>query len=313
MQHGAAVGHDRQVGALALHVGLAERNQILAVRDLAALAVEQGVLQKHHRIVVANGGLEQALGVVGGGRDDDLHAGMMREDVFGRERVGGADIGPAVRRAADHDRAVDQAARHVAEVGRVVEDLVEGDGVERPEHQFHDRAQAEHGCAHAEADEPGFADRSVDDAARTEPGEETLGDLVRPVELADLLAEHDDIRVAVQFLGERVAHRFAIRDDRHGKGGGFAADRLSRRRAGPRTCARPDGPLPVDVFLDVVDGGEGARLSEIGGGIRFRPGLLVDPGDRLVVQHALGDQLVLEHLDRILRAAVLLDLGFLLR
>ena len=131
--------------------------------------------------------------------------------------MGGADVGAAVGGAAEDDRAVDQAAGHVADVGGVVEDLVEGDGVEAEEHQFHDRTQAEHRGADAHADEPGLADRRVDDAFRAVLGQHALGDLVGAVELGDFLAQQDDVRVALDFLGHGGPEGFAVGDDGHGR------------------------------------------------------------------------------------------------
>ena len=111
-------------------------------------------------------------------------------------RVGGSDVGAAVGRAADDDRAIDQPAGHVAHVGGVVEDLVERDRVKRPEHQFHHRANTEHGRTDTGADETGFTDGGVDDAFGAEFFEQAFRDLVGPVKLGDLFAHEDDVFVA---------------------------------------------------------------------------------------------------------------------
>ena len=77
-----------------------------------------------------------------------------------------------------------------------------------------DGAHAEHRRPDADADEAGLADRRVDDALRPELLEEALGDLVGAVELADLLAHDDDVRVAGQLLGQGLADGFAVLDGR---------------------------------------------------------------------------------------------------
>src|SRR5674476_1146542 len=68
--------------------------------------------------------------------------------------------------------------------------------------------------------------------------------------------------------------------------------------------------LPINILLDIIDRRKRTGLREVRGGIRLRAGLLVDLRDDRVGQHALGDELVLEKLDRVLRAAILLDFGF---
>src|SRR5690606_12099810 len=136
----------------------------VAFRNFAGDAVEEGVLEEHHGVVVADGGLHERLRVGRVGGDDDLQARVVGEDVFRSVGVGGADVGAAVGGAADDDRAGDLAAGHVADVGRVVHDLVVGDGEEGPEHEQHDGADAEHGGANAHADEAGLGDGGVDDA-----------------------------------------------------------------------------------------------------------------------------------------------------
>ena len=130
---------------------------------------------------------------------------MLASKFSRRVRVGGADVGAAVGGAADDDGAVDEAAAHVADLRGVVDDLVAGDGGEAPEHQLHHRAQAEHGGADAHADEAGFGDRRIDDALVAVFFPEALGDFVGAVVLGDFLADEDDVRVALDFLGEGLA------------------------------------------------------------------------------------------------------------
>ena len=67
-----AGGDDRDVAALAPDGGLAERHEVLAVGHLAVLEREQVVVQVDDRVVVADRGRHQALGVGRRRRHDDL-------------------------------------------------------------------------------------------------------------------------------------------------------------------------------------------------------------------------------------------------
>ena len=127
--------------------------------------------------------------------------------------MGRADVGAPVGGAADDDRTVDLATAHVADVGGVVEDLVEGDRVERPEHELHNGADAEHRGAETHTDEAGLANGRIHDAGRAEFFEQALGDFISTIELCDFFAEHDDVGVTSEFLGEGVANGFAVGDE----------------------------------------------------------------------------------------------------
>ena len=157
----------------------------------------------------------EAFGVGGGGGADDFESGRVGEEVFRGVRVGGADIGAAVGRAADDEGAVDESAGHVAHAAGVVDDLVVGDVGETPEHEFHDGAQSHHGGPHPESDEAGFADRGVDDAFVAEAFPQALGDFVGAVVFGDFLAHEEDVFVALEFFGEGVVEGLAVGDDGH--------------------------------------------------------------------------------------------------
>jgi hypothetical protein len=215
VEDAATVGDDGEILAGAGDVCAPEGEGDVALGNLALLAVENGVFEEHDRVVVANGGLHERLGVGGVGGDDDLQARVVGEDVFDGVGVGGADIGAAVGGAADDDGAGDLAAGHVADVGGVVDDLVEGDRVEGPEHQLHDGADAEHGRADAETDETGLGDGRIDDAFGAILFEHALGDFVGAVKLGDFFAHDDDVGVAFDFFGECGSDGFAVSEDGH--------------------------------------------------------------------------------------------------
>ena len=78
---------------------------VLAVGDLALVGVEHLALDEHDRVVVADRGLEQALGVVRRRRHHDLEAGDVRVERLERLAVLRADLCRRAARAAEHDRA----------------------------------------------------------------------------------------------------------------------------------------------------------------------------------------------------------------
>ena len=134
--------------------------------------------------------------------------------VFGGVGVGGTDVGAAVGRAADDDRAVDQAAGHVADVGGVVEDLVEGDRVEADQNisSMTGRTPSMEAPTPMPMKPASLIGVST---MRLGPyfGQQAFGDFVGTVELGDFFAHDDDVGVAFDFLGEGVAEGFAVGDD----------------------------------------------------------------------------------------------------
>src|SRR5207248_2011138 len=87
----------------------------------------------------------------------------------------GGAAASADHRADDHRR-LRLAAEHVAELGGLVEDLVEADAEKIAEHQFGDGAQAGNGGAGGGAHDRRFGDRGVDDPSLAELADEALGD-----------------------------------------------------------------------------------------------------------------------------------------
>ena len=216
-ERGAAVGDERDVCADALDVGLAERDEIFLLRHLPFFAVEERVLHEHHGVVVADGGLHEALCVVGGSGAHDLEAGDVCHEIFVVVRVRRADVRAAVRGPADDDGAIDETAAHVADLRGVIDDLIPRDGGEAPEHEFHDGANAEHRGADAHADECGLADGRVHDALAAPFFPEALGDFVCAVVLGDFLAHEDDVFVARHFFVKGLVECVAVFDECHGE------------------------------------------------------------------------------------------------
>src|ERR1041385_5464874 len=87
MDHGG-IGNDAEVAALAMHTGLADRNNMLVFRHLFLdAAIQKFVFEKQDRVIVANGRLDQAFGIAGGSGSDYFHSWRMDEVHLGILRV----------------------------------------------------------------------------------------------------------------------------------------------------------------------------------------------------------------------------------
>ena len=124
--------------------------------------------------------------------------------------MGSADTGAAVGGSTDDDGAIDFTTGHVADHGGVVDDLIPGDGVEAPEHELHDGANAEHGGTDSHADETGLTDGGIDDAVITPFVPKAFGDFVGTIVLGDFLTHQDDHGIAGEFLIEGFAEGVAV-------------------------------------------------------------------------------------------------------
>ena len=216
---------DRNVTPFAGHVGLAERNRIGLVGHFSLDVVHRLVFEHDDRIVVPDRLDHQALRLVRVGRQHDLEARDVGEEGIEALRVlrRRAETG-AVHGADDH-RGHRLAAEHVAELGGLIEDLVETDAHEIDEHQVGDRPQPGRGGADRSADEGQFGDWRVEHPLASELRHQALGDAERAaprVLLAgragaagDVLAHHDHARIALHFLTDRLVDGLTIALFRH--------------------------------------------------------------------------------------------------
>ena len=83
VEDATAVGDNGEIGAGAFHIGEAEGYENVPLGDFTDVTVEHGVFEEEAGVIIADGGLEEALGIGGGRGDDDLHAGVVGEDVLG--------------------------------------------------------------------------------------------------------------------------------------------------------------------------------------------------------------------------------------
>ena len=165
--HADAEGDDGDVLARLVDARLADRqHEIVELRHVEGLAVEDLVLEEDDRVRIADRGLEQALGVGGRVGLDDLQARDVAVPGGIVLAVLGGDARRGAVRAAEDDRRAHLAAGHVERLGGRVDDLVDRLHGEVEGHELDDRLQAGHRRADADAGKAVLGDRRVDDAAR---------------------------------------------------------------------------------------------------------------------------------------------------
>ncbi len=213
--HRLRVADDSDVAPGALHFGEAEWDDVLSLRHLAFQVVEHLALDEHHRIVVANGALEQAFGVGGRRRHHDFESGNV--GVIGLEGLG--VLGPELERgaagAAEHRRHAHLAAGHVAHLGGGVHQLIDREQGKVPGHELDDRPEPGHRRAHAEAGEAELGDGRVHHAHRSELVEQPAAHLVCALIDPDFLSHEKDVGVALHLLTEGSVEGISVGQDRH--------------------------------------------------------------------------------------------------
>src|SRR5690606_26278663 len=134
----ARPGNDGAVLAGTDDVRDTERDEVLAVRNLALEAVERLAFEKEHRIVVTNARLQKTERIGGRRGRDAFDAGDVRVEVLHRVRMLRADLPRRGIGGTEDDRHRELPARHLPNLRGAVENLVEGDGREVPGHELDD-------------------------------------------------------------------------------------------------------------------------------------------------------------------------------
>src|SRR5215211_8927878 len=200
---GQSVGDDREVRPLPMDPGLAERDVVVVVGYVLFYeAVRSLVLEEEDGVGVADGALQQSLGVGGEGRGDDLQArgvAEVRLDALG-----------VVEGAAGHDAVgspdgygyVPRAVRAVVEAGGFAGDLVERRRDEVGELDLGYGAHPVHGEAYRGAYDQAFGQRRIHHPGRTELLLEALRDPEHPAGPAHVLAHDHHGLVGAHLLGQ---------------------------------------------------------------------------------------------------------------
>ena len=203
------VADDRDRAAGALDVGYAQGQGVLAVGHLAAhQAVGFLVLEKDHRVVVADGGLEQALGVVGSAGSDHLQARSVEEvslHVLGVEQpsADSAAVGDAHGHGDLH-----RAVGAVAGAGGFADELVDRRPDEVGELYLRHGTLAAEGRAEGDADDRRFGEGGVYDAVFAELFHQPLGCQEHPAAGAHVFTHDEDGGVSLHFFADGLAYGF---------------------------------------------------------------------------------------------------------
>ena len=212
----------------------------------------------------------------------------MEEGGLGILRVERAAAHVAAARSADDHRAREKGA--VPRRGDVVGEDAVGAGDEVDELHLADRPHAHVRRAGRRADEAGLADRRVDHPLGAEPVEQAIGHLERAAVASDVLAQAEDVRVALHLLEQRLADRLEVGDLSHrGSPSSRAARASPPRGARPRGTRAPASrggsaytPSSASQRL-----GEGRGLGLVGGPVDLGLHPVVD-GGQLVGTDALA-------------------------
>jgi hypothetical protein len=119
------------------------------------------VLEDHHRVVAAQGRQQHAARILQRGRRQHAQARHVRVPGFEAVRVLRRELPAGAGGHADHDRHAHLAARHVAQRGGVVHDLVQRQQAEVDRHHLDDGAHAAQRRADARAHEGRLGKRRV--------------------------------------------------------------------------------------------------------------------------------------------------------
>src|SRR5574341_1150491 len=133
-----AIGDDAHAAPWALHLCLADWDQIIPIRHFTFyMAVEVLVLKVDDWIRIAYRGLQESFGIAGGGGGHQLQTRHVKEPGLWRLRVIRPGVNAAAVRRPDDQR--DGFAEAVVLLGRHIDDLVEGAGNEIGELHLHHR------------------------------------------------------------------------------------------------------------------------------------------------------------------------------
>jgi hypothetical protein len=181
-----------------------------AFRHHIAQIVEHAVLEEDHRVVVADGGDHQSLGVGRRRRHHHLQPRNMRDPGMERLRMLGAQIGTDADGGAQDQRHTALPAREVMDLGGLIDELVHHERDEIAEHHLEHRPLARHGGADRHAERARFGDRRVDHALGAEFGEQAFGLLEHAAGRGHVLAEEGDGGIAAHLAEQGFEHRGPI-------------------------------------------------------------------------------------------------------
>ena len=206
---------DGDVAALTLDVALSDGDEVLAVGDFTLCGVEGLVLKEDDRIGVADGRLEEPLGICGRRRrkaDEARDVGILRLEALA---VLGGECAASAGGTAQDDGAGELSRGHLVGLGGRVDDGVEREDGEVVGHHLDDGAETGEGGADGDGHEAELCDGGVDDPLFAEAGEHALRDLVGAIILGDLFAEEIDAGVAFHLFRHGLVECVTEEELRH--------------------------------------------------------------------------------------------------
>src|SRR5438445_13337013 len=113
-------------------------------------------------------------------------------------------------RPANHDRHTDLSSGHVADLRRVVHNLIHREDREVKGHHLDHGTKSGHGGADGQAGKSQFGDRRIDDAPGAELFQEALADLEGALIIGNILADQKDLLVTLHLFPQSLVERFPI-------------------------------------------------------------------------------------------------------
>src|SRR5260370_23145535 len=150
------------------------------------------MLQEHHRIDLPNSSFEQSLSVGRGGRNHHPEARCVEKVCLQALAMLRAELMPTALRCANDYRHCGLTTKHIVYLGRTIDYLIHREQREVYSHQLDYRFQPAHRGANPGADNSQFRYRSIADALFAVHREQSVGDLERAPEIADLLTHDED-------------------------------------------------------------------------------------------------------------------------
>src|SRR6059036_64689 len=204
------IGDERHVGPRSLHLRDAERDRVVAVSDFALHGIQQLSLDEDDGVLVPDRALDEPLGVMRRCGRHHFQARHVAEPRFQTLRMLGPQLVRRRARAPDHDGDAELSSGHVADLRRVVDDLIHRQEGKVERHHLDDRAESRHGRPDGQAGEAQLGDRRVHDATRTKFFQEPLADLEGALVIGHILPYQEDSVVPAHLLAQGLVQRFPV-------------------------------------------------------------------------------------------------------
>ncbi len=174
--------------------------------------VEQFVLQQNDRFIAANGLTQLPPGILGCGGHRDAQTGNVHQHLLQPLGVLRGELFGHASRHPHHQRHGKLSPGHEGDLGRHVDDGVEGEQCEVDGHDLHHRAQARQCSSHPDPGKTALGDGGIPHPPLPVLGIEPFGDPITATVQADILTQHDHRLVSGQFCIQRPVERLPVKD-----------------------------------------------------------------------------------------------------